>query len=147
MYGNEFRNVDNVRRYIETLIKEYGEGKYRSFAIADRQTDKLIGMITLDVDKFFPRAELSYWIEKSYRNKGYATEAVNAIIEYGFLKRRLNRIQAMHFSDNPASGRVLEKSGMLFEGTLRQYVGKDDIFFDCQLYAILRSDYLQITEE
>ena len=147
MHSNEFNDIVKVRNYIEVLTQEYMKGKYRSLAVAEKMSDRLIGMITLDVDSFFPRAEISYWIDKSYRNKGYATEAVKAVIEYGFSILGLNRIQAMHFTNNPASGCVLEKAGMLFEGTLRQYVGMQGVFFDCRLYSILKSDFTQAFSE
>jgi ribosomal-protein-alanine N-acetyltransferase len=68
------------------------------------------------------------------------TEAVSAIIDYGFNNLNLNRIQAMHFSGNDASGRVLIKAGMTYEGTLRQYVGTGNINYDCLMYSMLRSD-------
>ena len=61
-----------------------------------------------------------------HRNKGYASEAVKAIIGYGFSKLNLRRVQAIHSVDNPASGRVLEKAGMIYEGTLRLYNGVSD---------------------
>jgi len=141
MHGNEFKNKESVSNYIEVLKKEYKNEKYKTLALADRCSDKFLGLITLDVDKIFPRAEISYWIDKRYRNKGYATESVKAIIKYGFSKLGLNRIQGMHFTNNPASGRVLEKAGMLYEGTLRQYVGMDDKFYDCKMYSILKLEY------
>lgn len=140
MHSNEFNDINNVRNYLNVLMEEYEKRKYRSLAIADKLSSRFLGMITLDVDKFFPRAEISYWIDRFYRNNGYATEAVKAIIKYGFSILGLNRIQAMHFSDNPASGRVLEKAGMFFEGTLRQYLGMYNSFFDCKMYSILKSD-------
>ena len=64
------------------------------------------------------------------------------MIDYGFQELSINRLQAMHFTDHPASGRVLEKAGMLYEGTLRQYVGLGGTFFDCKMYAILRDDFI-----
>ena len=139
MHNNEFTDIGKVYKYIEILKLEYEAGKYRTLAIADKETDTLIGLLTLDTDRIFPRAELSYWINMQHRNKGYATEAVSAIIDYGFNNLNLNRIQAMHFSGNDASGRVLIKAGMTYEGTLRQYVGTGNINYDCLMYSILRS--------
>lgn len=142
MHNNEFDKMENVRRYISVLNKEYEDEKYRTLAIADSSVNKLIGLITIDVDKFFPRAEISYWIDKRYRNRGFATEAVRAIIHYGFSNLGLNRIQGMHFTNNPASGRVLEKAGMSFEGILRQYVGLNGTFHDCKMYSIIKSEFI-----
>ena len=141
MHGNQFNSIKEVQQYIQTLLREYDTNNYRTMAIADKTTDTLIGTITFAKDKIFPRAEISYWISGSHRNKGYATEAVNEMIAYGFNNMSLNRIQAMHFSGNHASGRVLEKAGMQYEGTLRQYVGMGEMHIDCLMYSILRKDF------
>lgn len=141
MHSNGFHDLSSVRSYIEVLRKEYANGKYRTLAMAEKPEDRLVGLITLDIDQVFPRAEISYWVDVHDRNMGYATEAVEAMLEYGFTRFGLNRIQAMHFTDNPASGRVLEKAGMAYEGTLHQYVGMGNVFFDCKMYAILKSDF------
>ena len=122
MHSNQFTSISKVQDYIDNLIKEYETGQYSTMAIADKNANALIGIINLVKDKTFPRAEISYWITSSHRNLGYATEAVSAIIAHGFNKLCLNRIQAMHFPANSASGQVLKKSGMQHEGILRQYV-------------------------
>ena len=96
----------------------------------------------MDIHKFFPRAELGYWICIPYRNQGYATEAVKAVIEYGMLTLNLARIQATHPINNPASGRVLEKAGMVFEGTLSKYFELDGVSLDEKMYSTIRSDIL-----
>jgi ribosomal-protein-alanine N-acetyltransferase len=139
MHSNGFITVEKVKSYIEVLLKEYQSGKYRTLAIAEKNTNKLIGSLTLDVYRNFSRAEISYWIDKNYRNIGYATETVKAMIEYCFTFLSLNRIQAM--TSNPASERVLEKAGMIYEGTLRQYFGMKNTFWDCKMYSLLRSDF------
>jgi len=139
MHTGGFRDIPDVRRYIGVLIKEYESGRFRTLAIAERQSDILLGCITIDVHKFIPRAELGYWIALPHRNKGYMTEAVSAIIEYGFSSLGLVRIQAFHSVDNPASGRVLEKTGMTFEGVLRLYNGRSDE----KMYAVINADMIK----
>ena len=146
MYGNQFDSIEKVQQFIQVLYEEYDAGKYRTMAIADKTNDLLIGTITLEKDKTFPRAEVSYWISNSYRNAGYATEAVTEVIAYGFNSMSLNRIQAMHFPNNLASGRVLEKAGMQYEGTLRQYVGMGEIHLDCMMYSIVRNDFIKLRD-
>lgn len=61
----------------------------------------------------------------------YCTEAVGAVVRYGFEERGLNRIEARHMRRNPASGRVMAKAGMKLEGVP---------FEDMAIYAILASD-------
>ncbi len=136
MHSNGFKHITDVRRYISVLLQEYQNEQYRTLAIADKITNKLYGAISIDRHKIFPRAEIGYWIAIPYRNKGYATEAVRAIIAYGLSTLQLSRIQATHSIDNPASGRVLEKAGMICEGTLRQY----GYLLDEKMYSIIPSD-------
>ena len=126
MHSNEFNNIFDVRRYIPVLTQEYQIGKFRTLAIVEKITNELCGTITIDIHKYISRAELGYWIAIPHRNKGYASEAVKTIIEYGFSRLHLKRIQAVHSINNPASGRVLEKAGMTYEGTLRLYNGITD---------------------
>jgi RimJ/RimL family protein N-acetyltransferase len=95
----------------------------------------------LRVDTSQSRGELGYWIGKSYWGAGYATEAAAAVIEHGFTTLGLNRIHAHHMRRNPASGRVLQKLGMLYEGSLRQHFQRDGRFEDMECYGILRSEY------
>jgi len=59
----------------------------------------------------------------------------------GFGHLRLNRIFATHFGHNPASGRVLQKLGMRYEGCQRAHYRKFDQFADSELYGILRSEW------
>lgn len=141
MYGNQFDSIIKVQQYIHVLLSEYDIGKYRTLAIADKTKNLLIGTITLDKDKTFPRAEISYWISNSYRNTGFATEAISKVIAYAFTNMSINRIQAMHFPNNYASGRVLQKSGMQYEGTLRQYVGMGEMHLDCMMYSIIKEEF------
>jgi len=141
MYGNQFDSIIKVQEFIRVLLGEYDAGKYRTMAIADKAKNMLIGTITLEKDKTFPRAEVSYWISSPHRGAGYATEAVREVIAYGFTHMPLNRIQAMHFPNNSASGRVLKKSGMQYEGTLRQYVGMGEMHLDCMMYSIIKKDF------
>ena len=93
------------------------------------------------LDQQHARAEMGYWIGKPYWNNGYCTEAAEAVLRYGFTELGLNRIYAHHFGRNPASGRVMEKIGMVYEGCLRQHVQRWGVFEDLKIYAILKSEY------
>jgi len=116
-------------------------GDFISFAIVLRTDRSLIGSIGLVVNREHARAELGYWVGMPYWNAGYCTEAAQAVIEYGFDELHLNRIHSNHFTGNPASGRVMQKCGMTYEGRARQHVKHWGTFEDLELYAILRDDY------
>lgn len=113
------------------------EGEF-SFAIDDGE---LVGAIGLHMKRDYERAEIGYWLGVPFWGRGYATEAVAAIIRYGFEELKLNRIYAGYFSRNAVSGRVMEKNGMKYEGSLRQHVKKWDEYVDVIYYGILRSEW------
>ncbi|MCA9291790.1 MAG: GNAT family N-acetyltransferase [Phycisphaerales bacterium] len=117
-----------------------GSGAGWIFAMTTRDDEALVGAIDLRIEAEHARAELGYVVYTPFWNRGYATEAARAIIRFGFDTLALNRIDAHHFVTNPASGRVLEKAGMSFEGVLRQRIRKWGEFIDVRQYAILRSD-------
>lgn len=117
---------------------EHGE---LHLAIALRDDDSLIGSIGLILNPGDENAELGFWIGKPHWGRGYCTEAARALIRYGFEEKGLCRIHAFHMARNPASGRVLIKLGMTFEGTLRKCIKKWDKFEDVNVYSILRSEF------
>lgn len=101
----------------------------------------LIGAIGLEFNHQSRFAELGYWLGVPYWNKGYTTEAARALVAYGFETLLLNRIQARHMTNNPASGRVMQKIGMTYEGTHRQAAFRFGEYHDLAMYSILRSEY------
>ncbi|MFQ6030023.1 MAG: GNAT family N-acetyltransferase [Dehalococcoidia bacterium] len=117
------------------------ERERAAFAITLRSTDTFMGAIGLVHHPEQLYAEMGYWLGKSYWNQGYATEAVAAVLKYAFEELKLNRVYAGHFKRNPASGRVLEKIGMTYEGCLRQHVVKWGVLEDLVQYGILREEY------
>jgi ribosomal-protein-alanine N-acetyltransferase len=98
----------------------------------------LIGAISLNRSGLFNGAELGYWIGPAYWNCGYCTEAVKAVLNYGFKELGYHKISARHFVGNSASGRVMQKAGMVREGVLRDEVMKDDHYITVEVYGILR---------
>ena len=112
-----------------------------AFAIVLKATGTFMGVIGLIPEIRHRRAEVGYWIGKPHWGKGFMTETLKRIIQFGFEDLDLNRIQAGYIFDNPASGRVMEKVGMQLEGTFRQYAIRDDQPFDISYRAILREEY------
>lgn len=123
---------------------DFDAGINATFAIALLKTDELLGAIGLSIKKMHQRAEMGYWIGVPYWGKGYCTEAARAMLKYGFRQLQLNRIVAEHFARNPASGRVMQKLGMTFEGTLRQHMQKGAQFEDMKVYGILRDEFVTL---
>lgn len=83
-------------------------------------------------------AHFGYWLGEQYWGRGIMTEAVRATAEYALRRFELVRLEAPVFAWNPASMRVLEKSGFAREGVLRKSVFKDGQLIDQILYALVR---------
>ena len=131
-----------AKGWISTHQRAFDQGLDLHFAITLRANDTLIGAIDLrEFGSPHRRAEMGYWIGKPYWGQGYCTEAARALLAFGFTSLRLNRIFARYLSRNPASGRVMEKIGMQYEGCLRQHVEKWGVFEDVKIYGILRSEW------
>ncbi len=86
---------------------------------------------------------MGYWIGKPYWNKGFGSEAAKAMLKYGFEKLGLHRINAHHFKRNQASGRILQKIGMSYEGCLRHHIKKWDKYEDIECYGIIDEEYFK----
>ncbi len=127
--------------WIADQQRDYEAGTSINFAILLKAEEILIGAIGLDFVPEHHHARLGYWLGKPYWNKGYATEAVNAVLAYGFTRPDLHRIYAGHFLNNPASGRVLQKAGMTYEGRLREHYVRFGEMVDLELYGILRQEF------
>jgi [ribosomal protein S5]-alanine N-acetyltransferase len=110
-------------------------------AITLRRDGRQIGGIGLRVEKQHHHAELGYWLGVPFWGHGYATEAAAEIVRYGFETLALHRIFASHFKQNPASGRILKKVGMKYEGCQREHLLKWDRFVDSELYGLLRREW------
>lgn len=110
-------------------------------AITLRADGRLIGGVGLRLNLPHRNAELGYWLGVAYWGHGYATEASREMLRYGFEDLGLHRIFASHFKHNPASGRILKKIGMRYEGCQREHLLKWEQFVDSELYGILRQEW------
>jgi ribosomal-protein-alanine N-acetyltransferase len=85
--------------------------------------------------------EIGYFLLPNERSKGYCTEAVNIIVDYLFLSKNVERIQAMTDLRNMGSQKVLEKAGFKKEGTIRKLFFLKGQPRDAFLYSILREEW------
>ena len=130
-FPNPYAREDAALYILRALQKE----PRTAFAIASKS--EAIGSIGLmprqDVHRF--TAELGYWLAEPFWGKGIMTQAVKALSEYAFNELGFCRIYAEPYTTNPASARVLEKSGFVLEAILRANAVKDGRVLDQFLYA------------
>ncbi|MDR9857182.1 GNAT family N-acetyltransferase [Paenibacillus sp. VCA1] len=128
--------------WIKTHAENFNEDRSLELAIVHKEKNDLIGAICIAIHKEFRHGELAYWIGKKYNNNGYCTEAAKGIVRYAFEEMKLNRVFGRHLGKNPASGKVMQKLGMTYEGTLRQHVRKWGEYEDLVHYGLLKDEYL-----
>ncbi|SKB44367.1 GNAT family N-acetyltransferase [Maribacter arcticus] len=136
-------SIEETKAIIEPWIKENRseEIKNYTFAIDNKSNGKFMGLFGLKIGhQKYKRAEVWYKIHSDYCKKGYATEALKAIIDFGFDALKLHRIEAGCAVENIGSIKVLEKSGMLREGRLRQILPLKSGWSDNFQYSILETD-------
>lgn len=129
----------------ESWIKMHSIGYEKltliTYAITLKESDELIGAISLKINMTHKKAELAYWIGVPYWNNGYCTEASQILINFGFDQLDLNRIFALSLTYNTGSYKVMEKLGMKYEGIRRQDVFKDGVAKDLVSYSILKDEW------
>ena len=139
-----YTNIFEVRGYLRYMLRKYRLGEPSSWGIEWKATGQIIGTIGfMWIQRDNAAAEVGYSLSRAFWNKGIMTEALKATLDYGFRGMNLNRIEAQHETENPASGAVMRKCGMIREGTLRQRLMNKGRFVDVELYAILRRDFLK----
>ncbi len=131
-------NLESAKEFIAMHTQQY-EINPAFYGWAVTLDGMVIGSIGLfDVDEDSDQCELGYSIGSKWWGQGYATEAGCAIVTYAFEQIGAHRVYASHHIDNLASGRVLEKIGMHYEGTMKDaQKNADGSYSDLKLYAVV----------
>lgn len=128
---------EHAEFWLKISKEAFDENTGYTFAVRNKE-EQIIGAVGLH-DRDDDKAELGYWMGKSFWNKGYITEAAVALIDFGFRELEINKIYATYFLHNPASGRIMEKIGMEKEALLKQHLKKDDEYFDVLMYSVFKN--------
>lgn len=113
------------------------------FLLNDKNTGRIIGRCGLhNWNKDHARAEIGYVMhDEGQRQKGLMSEAVAAVIAYGFHELKLHRIEALAGASNIPSLRILEKFGFQKEGLLREHWQMPNGFENSLVFSLLRKEY------
>lgn len=130
----------------EQSLRKHFINKPGVFAITLKKDNKCIGCIELRVVIEHDKASFGYVLNREYWSKGYMTEALNLVLDLAFAKLKLNRVESTHYVGNEASGRVMAKCGMKYEGQGIQEVKIKDKYHDVVHYAILRDDWIVVAK-
>ncbi len=138
------RTIADTKSFLKHVLHQYEKGIPTSWGIELKESGKLIGTggyLWWAIEH--SKAELGYVISDQYWNKGFMTEALRKILEFGFEVMSLERIEARCFVENIPSERVMQKCGMKLEGILRSSLFIKGTFQDFKLLSILKSEFKQ----
>jgi len=142
MRWTRHENKEETMNKISSWVDSYNNKSFYQWAVTLKENDEPIGAIGLFVvNEFDLCGDVGYCVGKKYWGQGIATEALKALLKYAFEVIGFNRIETYHSIKNPASGRVMEKCGMTFEGLARQKYKSVQGFEDSNMYSILREDF------
>ena len=116
-------SIEETMAYINSVMDKLDAGTCTEWVIEHKEDGYPIGMVNLhDIYTQHRRAELGFWLNRRYWNKGYATEAAAAVMKYAFEQLGIERLQSLCYPGNAASVRVLEKLGMKPEAVHKRYM-------------------------
>jgi [ribosomal protein S5]-alanine N-acetyltransferase len=137
-------SIQDSIAFLNMVKQKYGNGQIAEWGIAEKSTGRIIGTCGFTwVRPEHGKGEIGYALAQTHWRKGLMTEAVDAVIQYGFDTLNLNRIEARCKVDNKGSERVMQKCGMKCEGTFRQTMVVKGEYIDLKMYAILRDEWEQ----
>ena len=129
-------------RFLRDSKKNMKSLEYGVFMLDSGKYVGNVGLINISIEH--RHADISYYIDKDIRSQGIATEASAAMLKYGFCELGFEKISGLCMSCNSPSRRVMEKLGMKYEGTSRNELFKNGIFYDIDRLSILKSEYFAL---
>lgn len=139
------KNLGEAQHFIEELSQEYTKNNAVGWVVTLRDEDRALGLVGLaSWNKYHRRAEVGYDLAHAYWGRGIGTEAVRAVLHYGFTQMALNRIEAATIADNHESVNLLKKLGFQLEGIRRDYSWEEDgTFHDSCMFGLLCHEYAE----
>jgi ribosomal-protein-alanine N-acetyltransferase len=135
-------NQDVTQEVIDDWVNCYSDDKYYHWAIVVKEngSEPIGDIAVVHMDEKTSMAHIGYCIGKEWWKKGITSEALKAVMDYLFDVAGFNRIEARHDANNPNSGKVMQKCGMKYEGTMRSSGWNNQGIHDECFYALLKSD-------
>ena len=140
--GQPHSSVDVSRSIIEDWLKEYSDEKYYQWAIVlkDNGNEPIGGISVVHMNEDISMVHIGYCLGRAWWRRGIMSEALKAVMDFMFDTVEVNRVESRHDPMNPNSGKVMQKCGMKYEGTLRSADRNNQGICDACYYALLRSE-------
>jgi len=136
------KTMEETAQVMQEWVDSYQDPSFYQWAIVPKDVGEPIGtMSVVGMEERTDTLHIGYCIGSRWWRQGYTSEAFAAIIPYLFDEVGANRIESQHDPNNPNSGKVMQKCGLKYEGTMRQADWSNKGIVDACMYALLRSEY------
>lgn len=136
-----FKSDQEAHKFIDWYRERFNENTGLRWGISLKGEPNIIGTIGFNNFTIRHRANIGYDLQLEYWNNGYITEALKAVVNFGFNKLEINRIEAEVMQGNINSEKVLYKLNFMNEGILRQWMYWNEKYYDMTMFALLKADY------
>lgn len=135
-------SVEVSRSIIEDWLKEYSDKKYYQWAIVlkDNGNEPIGDISVVHMNEDISMVHIGYCLGRAWWRRGIMSEALKAVTDFMFDTVEVDRVESRHDPKNPNSGKVMQKCGMKYEGTLRSADRNNQGICDACYYALLRSE-------
>ena len=141
-------NIDVTKGYIEFLQKRYLRGLYADWAVTLKDSRKMIGTCGFaNIDSRMKNCEIGYVLSPYFRNNGYMTEAVNAVLKLTFDVLKLETARLRIINENTASKKLAERVGFVLESVEREEMEIKGIRRDIAHYVMTAEEYDRIKQK
>ena len=137
-YQFPFNSFEEYKSLVEKYKEWYANGSHFRWGIALKETNEIIGLVQLHAkDNLNNNSKIGYIISYKYNNRGYGREAVAKVIDFGFNKLKIHRIDANIVLENKASIKLAESIGMHFESEREDSYRLGENYYNQKVYTII----------
>lgn len=144
------KDVNETKELLEEWVRGYEDSTTFRWVAQTKDTNELIGSIDVVSKKYlqFGVCEIGYCYGEDFWNQGYGTECLQAVIKYLFEECDADVVCAEHLSQNPGSGKVMQKCGLRYEGSRRgRFIDSDGIRNDLLSYSMTKDEYKKLNRK
>jgi ribosomal-protein-alanine N-acetyltransferase len=136
-----FTHLEEAQQFLEQIRSRYEQGEEMHWGITLKEEDQIVGCCGYSWHLGRQFGAIGYDLARSYWKQGIMTEAIQALLRFGFEVRNLHRIEAKVRLGNDASMRLLQKLGFQEEGMLRECLFLNNQFYSVKIFSLLKSEY------
>ena len=135
-------STEYSKTFINVVMIRYRSGQFYDWGIEEKESGRMIGTCGFtSIDIEHRKAEVGYVINPDFGGRGYATQAAEAVFEFGFSELDLNRIECRFMKGNDASFEIMKKLGMTFEGYMRDAMYVKGEYRTIGVCSILKEEF------